>query len=301
MGKRKTKIRLFSKNQTCFLPISIVKRPGVCYYKPKGKKKKQRGKAMDFKSDKFMYVLGALVVVFVVAQSVFFLVRAWKRGKALGLSTDALKKTVSSSALFTVAPAIAILATVLTLSGALGMVLPWIRLTVIGAITYEVPAADAAIEAFGSTAGLSQEVTDPTVFATIAWVMTLGSIMPLILVPFMLKKIQKGLGKVAAKNGKWADVMSAAAFIGLISAFIGRAVAASGDKVVIGDGAGVMSIAALLSSMLFMFILQKLADCFNLKWLQPFAMPFSMILAMVVVMILAQVLPHDIAVLEWRG
>lgn len=79
---------------------------------------------MDFKSDKFMYFLGALVVVFVVAQSVFFLVRAWKRGKALGLSTDALKKTVSSSALFTVAPALAILATVLTLSGALGMVLP---------------------------------------------------------------------------------------------------------------------------------------------------------------------------------
>ena len=247
------------------------------------------------------FFLGALVVVFVVAQSVFFLVRAWKRGKALGLSTDALKKTVSSSALFTVAPALAILATVLTLSGALGMVLPWIRLTVIGAITYEVPAAEAAIEAFGSTAGLSQEVTDPTVFATIAWVMTLGSIMPLILVPFILKKIQKGLGKVAAKNGKWADVMSAAAFIGLISAFIGRAVAGSGDKVVIGDGAGVMSIAALLSSMLFMFILQKLADRFNLKWLQPFAMPFSMILAMVVVMILAQVLPHDIAVLEWRG
>lgn len=256
---------------------------------------------MDFKSDKFMYFLGALVVAFVVAQSVFFLVRAWKRGKALGLSTDALKKTVSSSALFTVAPALAILATVLTLSGALGMVLPWIRLTVIGAITYEVPAAEAAIEAFGSTAGLSQEVTDPTVFATIAWVMTLGSIMPLILVPFILKKIQKGLGKVAAKNGKWADVMSAAAFIGLISAFIGRAVAGSGDKVVIGDGAGVMSIAALLSSLLFMFILQKLADRFNLKWLQPFAMPFSMILAMVVVMILAQVLPHDIAVLEWRG
>ena len=95
--------------------------------------------------------------------------------------------------------------------------------------------------------------------------------------------------------------MSAAAFIGLSSAFIGRAVAGSGDKVVIGDGAGVMSIAALLSSMLFMFILQKLADRFNLKWLQPFAMPFSMILAMVVVMILAQVLPHDIAVLEWRG
>lgn len=256
---------------------------------------------MDFKSDGFMYALGAAVVLFVIAQSVFFLVRAWRRGKELGLSAESLKKTVTSSALFTVAPAFAILATVLTLSGALGIVLPWIRLTVIGAINYEVPAAEAAIEAFGSAGGMSQEVTDPTVFATVAWVMTLGSILPLILVPFMLKKIQKGMSKAAEKNGKWADVMSAAAFIGLISAFIGRAIAGKGNAEVVGDGAGVMSVAALLSSMLFMFILQKIADKFELKWLQSFAMPFSMILAMLVVMLLAQILPQNIAVFEWRG
>lgn len=256
---------------------------------------------MDFKSDGFMYALGAAVVLFVIAQSVFFLVRAWRRGRALGLSAESLKKTVTSSALFTVAPAFAILATVLTLSGALGIVLPWIRLTVIGAINYEVPAAEAAIEAFGSAGGMSQEVTDPTVFATVAWVMTLGSILPLILVPFMLKKIQKGMSKAVEKNSKWADVMSAAAFIGLISAFIGRAIAGKGNAEIVGDGAGVMSIAALLSSMLFMFILQKIADKFELKWLQSFAMPFSMILAMLVVMLLAQILPQNIAVFEWRG
>lgn len=247
-----------------------------------------------------MYSIGIAVVLFVIAQSVFFLVRAVKRAKQLGIENSAIKKTISSSAIFTVAPALAIVATVLTLSSALGMVLPWIRLTVIGAITYEVPAAEAAIEAFGG-AGLSQEVTDPAVFATVAWVMTLGSIMPLVLVPFMLKKIQKGMGKVVSKDGRWADLMSASAFIGLISAFIGRAVAGSGDKVVVGDGAGIMSITALLSSMLFMFILEKLTNKFNISWLKPFAMPFSMILAMVVVMIMAKILPYNIASLEWRG
>lgn len=247
-----------------------------------------------------MYSIGIAVVLFVIAQSVFFLVRAVKRAKQLGIENSAIKKTISSSAIFTVAPALAIVATVLTLSSALGMVLPWIRLTVIGAITYEVPAAEAAIEAFGG-AGLSQEVTDPTVFATVAWVMTLGSIMPLVLVPFMLKKIQKGMGKVVSKDGRWADLMSASAFIGLISAFIGRAVAGSGDKVVVGDGAGIMSITALLSSMLFMFVLEKLTNKFNINWLKPFAMPFSMILAMVVVMIMAKILPYNIASMEWRG
>lgn len=256
---------------------------------------------LDFKSDYFMYAIGIVIVLFVIAQSLFFLIRAWKRARELGIETGTLKKTVSSSVLFTIAPALAILATVLTLANALGMVLPWIRLTVIGAIQYEVPAAEAAIEAFGIAGGISQEVTDKTVFATVAWVMTLGSVMPLILVPFMLKKIQKGVGKAVNKNARWADIMAAAAFIGLISAFIGRAVAGRGDTLVIGDGAGIMSISALVSSMLFMFILSKLSERFSINWLKPFAMPLSMILAMVVVMILAQVLPENIAQLEWRG
>ncbi len=256
---------------------------------------------MDFKSDGFMYLLGFGVVAFILVQSVFFIVRAWKRAKELGISSSSLKKTVVSSALFTIAPALAIVATVLTLSGALGTVLPWIRLTVIGAISYEVPAATSAIEAFGIKGGLSAEITDPTVFSTIAWVMTLGSILPLFLVPFLLKKIQNKVGKVASKNQKWADTMAAAAFIGLIAAFFGKAVMGKGDKAVKGDGAGVLSLVTLLSSMLYMFILQLICKKGNVKWLEPFAMPLSMILAMATAVLTAHFLPESIAYFEWRG
>lgn len=189
---------------------------------------KLEGWILDFKSSPFLYVLGFCVVGFIIVQSVFFLVRAWRRGKQLGMTTATLKNTVVSSALFTIAPALAIVATVLTLSKALGLVLPWIRLTVIGAIQYEVPAAEAAINAFGISTGLSQPVTDPEVFAAVAWVMTIGSILPLVIVPFALKKIQKSIGKVSTKDPKWADTMAAAAFIGLIAAFIGRAVLGKG-------------------------------------------------------------------------
>lgn len=211
------------------------------------------------------------------------------------------ENTVVSSALFTIAPALAIVATVLTLSKALGLVLPWIRLTVIGAIQYEVPAAEAAINAFGISTGLSQPVTDPEVFAAVAWVMTIGSILPLVIVPFALKKIQKSIGKVSTKDPKWADTMAAAAFIGLIAAFIGRAVLGKGQQAVIGDGAGILSVATLLFAILFMLVLQKLCTKFTLKWLEPFAMPVSMFAAMGMAMLLANVLPPDIAFLEWRG
>lgn len=255
----------------------------------------------DFKTSTFMYLLGLAVVAFVIAESVFFLVRAYRRGRQLGMSKETLRTTITSSALFTVAPALAVLATVLTLAGALGIVLPWIRLSVIGAIQYEVPAAEAAIEATGATGGLTQEVTSPEAFSAAAWVMTLGSILPLVLVPFLLKKIQKSVGKVVSKDTKWGDTMAAAAFIGLISAFIGRAILGSGEADVRGDGAGVMSVIALVSSMAFMFLLQWLCKKFSWRKFEPFAMPLSMFMAMGVVMLLSAVLPPEIAFIEWRG
>lgn len=256
---------------------------------------------MDFKESTFMYIIGGIVVLFVLAQSLFFLIRAWRQGKKLGMSTETLKGTVTQSALFSIAPAISIVATVLTLSGALGIVLPWIRLTVIGAIQYEVPAAESAMEALGYTGGLSTEITSPLGFSTAAWVMTLGSIMPLVIIPFALKKIQKGIGKAVNKNGAWADAMSAAAFIGLISAFVGKAIVGQGDKAVLGDGAGVLSVSALVISMVVMLGFMQIEKKKEIKWLQPLAMPLSMFIAMGAVVLIAQVLPADIAWLEWRG
>ena len=146
---------------------------------------------MNFKEDSFMVAIALCVVFFVVAQALFFLVRAVKRAKELGIANQTIKNTIVSSSLFTIAPAIGIVATVLTLSAGLGYVLPWIRLTVIGNISYEVTAATNAVEAFGLAGGISQPIENKEVFATVAWVMTLGSIMPLILVPIFSQKSAK--------------------------------------------------------------------------------------------------------------
>ncbi len=256
---------------------------------------------MDFKEDKFMICLAICIVIFVIAQAVFFLVRAIKKARELGIEKATIKSTIISSGLFTVAPAIGIVATVLTLSAGLGYVLPWIRLTVIGNISYEVTAATNAIEAYGLTGGIANPITDPEVFGTVAWVMTLGSIMPLILIPIFLKKIQSKIGNVASKNSKWSSVMSAAAFIGLIAAFVARAIAGQGSADITGDGAGVLSVAALVFSVVLMLVLQKLSTLKHMKWLESFAMPFAMIGAMALVMLLAQILPANIAFFEWRG
>ena len=119
-----------------------------------------------------IYVIVGAIIALVLAQSVYFLLRATKRAKELGISSATVKKTISSAAIFTIAPAIAVLVGVVALSKSLGVALPWLRLSVIGSITYETVAAGNALEAAGMSAGTT--VTDPSIFITIAWVMTVG-------------------------------------------------------------------------------------------------------------------------------
>ncbi len=254
---------------------------------------------MDFKESWFMYVLALGVVAFVIAQSVFFIVKSWKHAKTLNIDKSTLKNTVVSSILFTVAPAISILATVIVLANALGLVLPWIRLTVIGNLAYETTAAQSAVEAMGGT--LSTSITDPQQFTTVAWAMTIGSIAPLIILPFVCKKLQKKIGSTVNKNKnaqKLGDIVSAAAFIGIISAFIARAIAGTTSD---GSGnAGFMSIAVLLVSIIAMVILETLCKKFSLSKLEPFTMPISMFIGMGSAMLFESVLPDYIVNFVWR-
>ena len=48
----------------------------------------------NFKENGFMIGLGLFIVVFVIAQSLFFLIKAWKQGKKKGIKTDKKKKQI---------------------------------------------------------------------------------------------------------------------------------------------------------------------------------------------------------------
>ena len=167
----------------------------------------------------FMYAVAVLVILFVLAQSVFFLVRAYRRALQLGISPEKLKKTILSTAVFTLAPAISFLLGVVTLSKFLGIPLPWIRLSVVGALTYELPAATSTANALGIS--LSELITDPKVYSAIAWVMTLGILPSIILPPILMKKIQGGMMNLRKKDEKWSDIFMTSLFLGMISAFLG--------------------------------------------------------------------------------
>ena len=114
-------------------------------------------------NDPFLYLLSAIIVVFVIVQSVFFLIKASRRAQQMGIAAGTVRKTILSSALFSIAPAISILVGVITLSNFIGLPFPWLRLSVLGAVTYELPAATIAAGTMG--ASVKETITDPQVFS----------------------------------------------------------------------------------------------------------------------------------------
>ncbi len=224
-------------------------------------------------NDGFLYGIVAVVIAFVVAMSVFFLVKAWRRAKALGMDMGKLKKIAVSAGVFTIAPAVAILLGVIALSKALGFPLPWLRLTVIGALTYETTAAATASSAVGQS--LSNMITDPKAFAAIAWVMTVGILPGTILVPTIGKKLENGIIKLKQGDSRWGEIFQSSLFLGMISAFLGVVFAHVTEGL-----AGWIPVFVMLAGAVIMLLCGALVKGLKWRWMENYALPISMLGAM---------------------
>lgn len=224
-----------------------------------------------------LFVLVGIIILFVLAQSVFFFLRAWKRAKEKGMDMKALKKTVTSAAIFTIAPAIAILVGVISLSKSLGIALPWLRLSVIGSLSYETVAAGTTLNELGLNT--ATQITSASDFVTVVFVMTMGILIGLILTPLCTKKIQGGLMKIEQKDKKWSEILNNAMFLGMISAFLGY-VFCDVTGAFSGDFTGLIPVCVMAVSAVVMAICGLGATKFRQNWLKDYALPISLICGM---------------------
>ncbi len=167
-----------------------------------------------------LFVLAGIIIAAVLAQSVYFLAKAIRRSKELGMDQAKIKKTIRTAAIFTVAPAVAIVISVITLSKSLGLALPWLRLSVIGSLSYEAIAAGNALSAMDLSLGTVDALTAQQ-FVNITLVMTISILVGIWLVPVIGKKLLGGMSKLESKDSKWAEILSNSMFIGMIAAFLG--------------------------------------------------------------------------------
>ncbi len=218
----------------------------------------------------FLYAVAGAVILFVMAQSFYFLFRAVKEAQRIGMDPEMIKRTVKSSIAFTIAPAVSILLGVISLSKFLGLPLPWLRLSILGALTYELTAAASAASTIGIS--VSESIQDPVAYATIVWVMTIGIIPSVVLIPLFLKRIQGGIVSLKSKDRVWGEHFMTAIFMGMISAFLGVVFATVTQGI-----RGWIPVFVLMFSALVMTICGLLIKTFKSKWLEDYALPFSIL------------------------
>ncbi len=226
-----------------------------------------------------LFVLVGIIIAAVIGQSAFFMIRAFRRAKKINMDPAVLKKTVLSSIVFTIAPAIAILVGVITLSKSLGIAIPWLRLSIIGSLTYESTAAGTAVAALGEGRSLGATITDASEFVTVLWVMSCGIIIGLILIPLITKKIQSGMIKIERKDKKWSEILNTAMFLGMISAFLGF-VFCDVSLIFQGDTSGLVPVCVMFTSAVIMAVLGIISKKTQARWVTDYALPISLVLGM---------------------
>ncbi len=233
-----------------------------------------------------LYFVVGSVLSFIALGCLYFIVKFYKAGIKINMNKSVLKKAITSSAFFTFLPAVSILLGVIALSGSLGVPTAWLRLSVVGNLSYEAIAAEAAAQAMG-TALDSSALTSSTL-VTILAVMTSGIcwgvFCTIFLCPWYSRKCNKLLTKGSdnkEKNGKgFSDWAMVSMFIGFCGTFIGSYLAQAFKGITFVPLRTALVAGVVMT--LCMYLEKK-----GHKWLENFSLSASMLIAMASAVIFA--------------
>ena len=228
-----------------------------------------------------LFIIAGVIIAAVLGQSVYFLIKALKRSRQIGMDQSKIRKTIKTAAIFTIAPAVSIVISVITLSKTLGLPLPWLRLSVVGSLSYEAIAASNALGAMNLELGKVSSLSAQQ-FVNITLVMTISIMVGIWLVPVICKRLLGGMSKLEAKDKKWSEIFQNAMFIGMIAAFLGFVFCDFSmlwnPTEGIAPTAGLIPVCVMGVSAVVMVILGLAMK--KWKWLGDYALPISLVAGM---------------------
>lgn len=233
-----------------------------------------------YQNEWLIYVLGGIIAAVIFVMSAVFLVKALKRAKAIGMSSEKVKKTITASAVFSIVPSIPIVIGIGIMMQYLGLAIPWIRLTVIGALQYEITAMYAV--------GVTSTATT-TLMATAVAVMTIAILAGPLFNALFYKKYQNKLMDLQTKNAKKMDTITGALLSGMLAGIITAIVV--GGAFMVGspttDNSGIttygeITLITLAASVVIMGICGVILVVFKQKWIESYALPLTILGAMAV-------------------
>lgn len=216
-----------------------------------------------------MWIACSAVIIVVFIQVIRLTLISLKAGKEIGLTPTQMKTAFRTGFVTAVVPSIAILLGLALLVPRMGLPFPWMRLSVIGSVTYELITAGVAATEMGLD-GLSGKF-NLEVFSVIVWTMTFGALAGLIIVAFFAPKINILKNKIAGKDEGWMQVMTSAAFFGAVAYMVAQPVAKGGSPLI-----------ALLSGFVSMALLGIIITVGKQSWLKEWALSLAIIMGLVV-------------------
>ena len=244
--------------------------------------------------DPMVFIMYGIVLAFIVALSLYYMISAFKRAKQLGIESSKIKKVITTSATFSILPGLGIALGVVTLIGTLGIAFPAIRLTVVGSLQYETQMANGVAEGlYGSMRAMIAHGISAQDFATMAMIMTIAICSGGVEVLFFYRLYQPKIGKLMAKTsggGKKGgvnigDLVFQVSFISMVIGYLAMSLETLAKNVTFVDG--YYNFIAVLVAMGCMYVCDVLINKANWKWLDSFSTPLSMLIAMFVVGIIS--------------
>lgn len=246
------------------------------------KRENEEEEKMDVMSSPITCAVCAVPIIMVIVASFLFMKRAYVESQALGMDKGLIKKVIINSAIVSIVPSFPIVISMAILMPSLGQYIPWYRLSVIGAATYEAMAGEIALTSVGVADGLGATYVTNGEMISVIWVMTMGCLTTLIATVFLLKKFDNSLYKKVEEDGKSkvtvVSVMASCSMLAVMACFVIPEFADTSN--VLGTIGGAVSAIVCVVAL-------AISKKFNVKWIQSFLLPICMIVSMTVLVVIS--------------
>lgn len=218
-------------------------------------------------------VLYGLVIAGIIYILIFCVItfrKAYRHGVEIGISKEKLKTAITSSAIYSVVPSLSIVIGLFSLAAVLGVPWSWFRLSVVGAVTYELMASDMVATGAGYESIAALNATgDASIVGTVMFVMSICILGGIVGVLLFGKKVQSGVQNARKKNGQTGALVTGVLSLAIIEAFLPLQMVK-----------GPVYLAVVLTSCIIVVIHMQVIKKFNIGWLRNFVMANTLLLGM---------------------
>lgn len=215
-------------------------------------------------------------VALVIVQAFMFAKRAWITGPKMGVSKHQMIEGARSAAIASLGPSLVIVIGAVSLLASVGGPVAWMRLAYIGSVMYELPAADRAATAAGSTLGTNNMTMEA--FANAVWIMCVCCLGWIIISALFTDKMGVLRDKVAGNSQAALGAIAVGGGLGAFSYQCFTRILPGVNKIDLGSA----QLWSIIAGFVLMCLLNMYGNKTKAKWVAQFGMTIAMIGGMLV-------------------